>query len=138
MPDKEKVVRGLEACLAIDSSEDENPCMPCPYFFDEMCQHAIKKDALSLLREQEPQETVKPDFWTSVEKMLPEKGKEVLLLFPVKDVLVPDLGAFVDGIWWSTISCNRMTDPVFWAEIPRCPDGYKWYTDMEVNGDAGD
>ena len=55
-PDMEKVIDGLETCLALEVSEDENPCMPCPYFFDEMCQSAIKKDAIALLREQEPVE----------------------------------------------------------------------------------
>lgn len=54
MPDREKVIRGLGACLAAEVTEDENPCASCPYFFDEMCQSAIKKDALALLREQEP------------------------------------------------------------------------------------
>jgi hypothetical protein len=56
MPDMEKVLKGLEVCLAADLSTDENPCAPCPYFFDRMCQDTIKKDALALLREQEPVE----------------------------------------------------------------------------------
>ncbi len=53
MADREKVIKGLEACLAAEVTEDENPCESCPYFFDEMCQSAIKKDALALLKEQE-------------------------------------------------------------------------------------
>ena len=57
MPDRERVIRGLEVCLAADLTKDENPCAPCPYFFDGMCQNTMKKDALVLLKEQEP---VKP------------------------------------------------------------------------------
>lgn len=54
MTDMEKVIRGLEVCLAADLTEDENPCAPCPYFFDGMCQNTMKAGALALLREQEP------------------------------------------------------------------------------------
>ena len=54
MTDREKVIKGLEMCLAADLTEDENPCAPCPFLFDGMCQNTIKKDALALLREQEP------------------------------------------------------------------------------------
>ena len=61
MPDREKIIKGLEACLATEVSEDENPCMPCPYFFYEMCQSAIKKDAIDLLREQETTFVLEPD-----------------------------------------------------------------------------
>jgi hypothetical protein len=52
--DRAKVIKGLEVCLATDMTKDENPCAPCPYFFDGMCQNTMKRDALALLREQEP------------------------------------------------------------------------------------
>ena len=79
----------------------------------------------------------KDNFWISVEERLPKDGVEVLVLLKVKDVLVPDMGALICGDWWSAISGNVMVvDPLFWADIPRGPAGYKWYTDVEVNGDA--
>ena len=52
MTDREKVIKGLEVCLAADLTEDENPCAPCPYFFDGVCQNTMKSDALALLREE--------------------------------------------------------------------------------------
>lgn len=74
MADREKVTKGLEVCLAADLSESENPCAPCPYFFDGMCQNTIKKDALDLLREQ------KTNGWISVKDRLPETETEVIII----------------------------------------------------------
>lgn len=130
MPDREAVIRGLTVCT--DSTPVEE-CQKCPYQGNDYCTDAVMLDALALLQEQE---TVKPDFWISVEECLPKDSVEVFVLLKVKDVLVPDMGALISGKWWSTISCNMMVgDPLFWADIPHCPDGYKWYMDVEVNGD---
>ncbi len=80
--------------------------------------------------------TVEPDFWTSVKDRLPEIGKEVLVLIPVKDVLVPDMGGLMgNDDWWSTTTYNGMEKPVFWAEIPRGPAGWKWYADEEAKNE---
>lgn len=47
MPDKDKVIKGLECC-----SEKHN-CLTCPYFcFSATCQDDMNRDALALLRGQ--------------------------------------------------------------------------------------
>ena len=50
MPDREKVIRGLECCLEFlnqDSCPEE-----CPYRSDGGCWETMKRDALALLKEQ--------------------------------------------------------------------------------------
>ena len=46
MPDREKVMRGLECCY-------NNNCGACPYSAIIKCQHKLHSDALAFLREQE-------------------------------------------------------------------------------------
>ena len=48
MPDREKVIEGLECCAV------KQDCNGCPYSrFNPMCQDDMNKDALALLKEQE-------------------------------------------------------------------------------------
>lgn len=47
MPDREKVIRGLELCAGTD-------CIGCPYRGVSPCQNKLAADALALLKEQEP------------------------------------------------------------------------------------
>ena len=60
MPDREKVIKGLECC----SQYISNICNKCPY--DSVCSPVINgrsllhMDALALLREQEPVEPIRP------------------------------------------------------------------------------
>jgi len=60
MPDREKVIRGLEVCSTV---EDLAPCPnECPYHKpDAVCYGTARlmRDALALLREQEPVGVVK-------------------------------------------------------------------------------
>lgn len=49
MVDREKVLRGLE-CLATDAV----PCTECPYCNQGFCPSAVARDAIELLKEQEP------------------------------------------------------------------------------------
>lgn len=134
MPDREKVLKALE------HHKETAVCNGCPYAGDDDTPQGncpVYDDAIALLKEQEPQETAKPDFWISVEERLPNDSVEVFVLLKIKDVLVPDMGALICGNWWSTLSYNAMVgDPLFWANIPHGPDGYKWYTDVKVNGDV--
>ena len=59
MPNKEKVIKGLEHC----ESHLSKACLDCPYSkYNSRCLEAIKADVLSLLREQEP---VKPKEYMS-------------------------------------------------------------------------
>ena len=51
MPDREKVIKGLECCLG-------GHCIECPYserwgFGDDVCVRTLRKDTIELLREQE-------------------------------------------------------------------------------------
>ena len=60
MPDREKVIKGLEMCEKEGTAEEI--CYNCPYFGRQrdgatMCITGLMQDALALLREQEP---VKP------------------------------------------------------------------------------
>ena len=53
MIDREKVIKGLEVCMDVDGN-----CYECPYTANgegpEQCDRQAMKDALALLREQEP------------------------------------------------------------------------------------
>ena len=50
MPNKEKVMRGLEICYR----GGFDGCKRCPYDEDSFCQEQLCADALALLKEQEP------------------------------------------------------------------------------------
>ena len=69
MPDREKVMLGLECCLKAESSDD---CVECPYFYGKTdCVRQKNTDALALLKEQEAR-------WIPVTERLPENGEYVL------------------------------------------------------------
>lgn len=54
MPDREKVIKGLEVC--IDRKPGKYTCNECPYEIDgNNCEVNMSKDALALLKEQEEQ-----------------------------------------------------------------------------------
>ena len=80
MPDREKVIKGLE-CLTQRREPTANPCKRCGYINRpnfSICVKDIASDALELLKEQEPQETrlvrhysrpgVYADLWLHCEK----------------------------------------------------------------------
>ena len=56
MPDREKVIRGLAVCTDHTPGDD---CQKCPYHGEEYCTDAVMRDALDLLRENEPVEPIK-------------------------------------------------------------------------------
>ena len=64
MPDKEKVIKGLECCLTLDGCPDE--CLKCPYVSDmdgkATCMQKMGSDALVLLKEQEAIEPKEKDY----------------------------------------------------------------------------
>ena len=50
MADRKKVIRGLECCI-----DPETPCRECPYYNYGHCDpDDVRRDAFSLLKEQEP------------------------------------------------------------------------------------
>ena len=76
MPDREKVVKGLESC-ATGKCE-----ISCPYHNVPQCTRAILTDALALLKEQEEKRTPKPiihghkeEYWGE-EEICPDCGKK--------------------------------------------------------------
>ena len=55
MPDREKVLNGLECCKRESKYIDDNPCDDCPYY-DDRCYHdEMMRDAIALLKEQREQ-----------------------------------------------------------------------------------
>lgn len=57
MPDREKVIRGLECCIVHDPDAKRN-CVECPYNHEGIitnapCANGLMSDALALLKEQE-------------------------------------------------------------------------------------
>lgn len=56
MIDKQKVIKGLECCLAYrtDSGTDSVSCEDCPYHGTDSDCWQVERDALELLKEQEP------------------------------------------------------------------------------------
>ena len=71
MPDREKVMKGLECCIDINA---ESSCRECPYYNHERCDpDDVLRDALALLKEQEAQ-------WIPVTERLPEIGRVVLAM----------------------------------------------------------
>lgn len=58
MPDREKVIKGLERCSSIDMCYMEISCyhpkyLECPYHEESECVKHLVNDALELLKEQE-------------------------------------------------------------------------------------
>lgn len=58
MPDREKVIKGLDVC--VDRVPGKYSCYECPYEIDgNSCEINLTKDALALLKEQEAVEPKK-------------------------------------------------------------------------------
>lgn len=57
MAGREKVIEGLKRCIDTHSGCGKS----CPYFYDD-CGRQLKRDALDLLKEQEPHIITKDDF----------------------------------------------------------------------------
>lgn len=55
MPDRDKVIRGLECCLTISIS-----CGFCPYFSHKDCERDLQHDVSALLKKK--QEAIEPDI----------------------------------------------------------------------------
>lgn len=54
MPDREKVIKGLDCCLdVIRSRQFSSGCGFCPYVSEERCKVKMIEDAIALLKEQE-------------------------------------------------------------------------------------
>ena len=73
MPDREKVIKGLECC----KRKDGNECKVCPYTESEYCTEDMVTDALALLKESVSQAVVDQIRWErdTVLSQLKEIGK---------------------------------------------------------------
>lgn len=71
MPDREKVIRGLECCITGDP-DGSRECKKCPYrrngITNEPCFNSLHADALALLREQEARVMTKSEAISYPEK----------------------------------------------------------------------
>ena len=61
MPDREKVIQGLEHCKRESEHIYDNPCKGCPYYEKKACGN-LCRDALALLKEQEAVEPKKTTY----------------------------------------------------------------------------
>lgn len=71
MPDREKVMKGLECCIVRDPDAKRN-CVECPYNHEGIitnapCANGLMADALALLKEQE---AVEPKLYTPESKTI--------------------------------------------------------------------
>lgn len=57
MPDREKVIKAIEICYTLGHN-----CTECPLFSEDDCNDKLMRDALSLLKEQEPRLLKEADF----------------------------------------------------------------------------
>ena len=137
MTEREKVIKGLECCL--NTSEFEECTENCPYCTKELgegvCSENMMRDALSLLKAQEPN-------WISVDERLPERGIMVLTAIYGTDVIMPMDGetmeeaverclhrparvsiGFVDqdGYWCGADGWPEVIQPKYWMEMPEPP-----------------
>lgn len=72
MPDRAKVIRGLECC-----NHRDGDCESCPYVNDSYCDKALTEDAIALLNAQE-RGTVTMDFKLDTERFLKELAERTL------------------------------------------------------------
>jgi hypothetical protein len=69
MPDREKVINGLESCVVSKTKCFFNRNEMCPYFHVDVlhCEQELMRDAIALLKEQEAVEPIPPtdesDLW---------------------------------------------------------------------------
>ena len=59
---REKVIKGLECCNSLHNDSIVKCATDCPYWeFDAKCRGFVMRDALALLKAQEPVEPTEPD-----------------------------------------------------------------------------
>lgn len=117
MAELEKVIRGLELCLQGDSNFCE---LSCPYY--QQCgafyenNEALLKDALSLLKTQEP-------GWISVKDRMPENGKDILAYLNNGEETRIAPCNYYNGVWYdSVMNCVCvMKDVTHWMSLPIPP-----------------
>lgn len=75
MPDREKVIKGLECCLPMTTRDGYGDCHNCPY--DRRitieggiceCCHDLMSDAIALLKAQEPREMSDAELMDAIRK----------------------------------------------------------------------
>ncbi len=128
MPDREKVIKGLECCSRVkfgDSLFNDKMCNACPYSKPLGCGHDLAKDAFALLKEQEAL-----GGWISADKRPPKQGR--YLVWGLTRI-TPDHYDEANGFWeiqpafWFEKSGGDRKVK-FWQTLPEPPE--------EVSGDA--
>ena len=85
MPDREKVIKGLEVCF--DSSKE---CHGCPYIATPYCKTTLRNDVTVLLKEQE---SVEPNEWIKCSDEMPEEQETIFAKFKGTDKWSPAMFA---------------------------------------------
>ena len=102
MTDREKVIKGLECCIEISVMCWDNP--KCPYNGYNDCMSIMTRDALALLKAQEPRVmTLKEAKSASGYVIVQSRTCNILELQLIKDGFVYDSIAVpiaVDDLWW--------------------------------------
>ena len=97
--DRDKVMKGLQTC-----SNPNAPCDGCPYFAELNCTEILCRDALALLKEQEPRVL-------TLEEVKAAKGSDMFLEisgYPDPDTKPYITAATLDGVGKAGVSfyCN--------------------------------
>ncbi len=115
MPDLEKVLKGLECAIGIRGRKD---CDNCPYDYDFNCLGCdiVMRDALALLKEQEP-------GWISAKDRPPEDGEDVLAYCTdgEESRIVPV--NYANGVWYDCVFNTVMIFKTIthWMPLPEPP-----------------
>ena len=124
MPDREKVIKGLECCASMNG----DACRECPYSSECVAGEVLYQtgtahlaaDALALLKKQEQK-------WISVEDRLPEIRHAVLAYSPFhKNIWAVSMHE--DREWHYWIPSTKKYDPdwegpiTHWMPMPEMPD----------------
>ena len=116
MVDREKVLTWLKIC-----GEDSDCSGCCPYLTENnyanpmkysnplKCMEALMRDALELLKEQQPQ-------WISVDDRLPDKQPDEYLVVNAHNV---ETAICLDNRW---ITPRRVTKITHWMPLPEPPE----------------
>lgn len=111
---REKVTKGLEACIKVDCQENA-----CPYALENECRNSLERDALELLKAQELP-PVKPEKLAErttkwLDNMTAEERlKEIAVILDDWDGYrtAKGLGMLINEVWAYTLYPVKVQEPV--------------------------
>ena len=113
MPDREKVIKGLNYCAHTDGAE----CPNCPYWKDDDCVEALHTDFLALLKEQ-GWNVLTEDADGVIHGLPGDDGRYIMT--DGKDIWIDD---YVDGVVDGIIldSGKDIREITAWMYMPELP-----------------